>query len=216
MQGCCFLSDSGHRDAEEDGEDDDLEDCVGRHRVNNRHGDDVTHELLGVECGLRDTRIGACRRQFQPDANARLEQVYQNEAERKRDKARADEPKHGTQPDPTKGRCIPHMRNPGDQRAEDQRGNDHFDQPQEGESHEAQIFDKAFNRFRRCRCVDDGAHNDAEHQGNADVQRQTLGHEMSLPDFFYMFAMDAIAAPASRGWGEGEDLNAALVFCPKC
>jgi hypothetical protein len=74
------------------------------------------------------------------------------------------------------------VRNPGDQRREDQRRDDHLDQPQEQGGDDAEIFGDGLEaRVGRCRSivdrlVDRPAGDDPEHQSDQDVAGQILGH----------------------------------------
>ena len=94
---------------------------------------------LQVERGGLDPARRVVGGQRQIQADPRLEQVDQHQAERERDQAGADEPGDARQPDPAERGDVAHMRDAGDQGREDQRSDDHLDQAEEDRRDDAQI-----------------------------------------------------------------------------
>ncbi|MDQ1230536.1 hypothetical protein QE379_001962 [Sphingomonas sp. SORGH_AS 879] len=69
------LADRRDRNAQEERADDDLQHFVGRHRLDQRGGDEVGDEFLKIEPGLHHAAIGGDGGQRQVQADARLQQV---------------------------------------------------------------------------------------------------------------------------------------------
>ena len=173
------LADGGQRDAEEDREDDDRQDLVVAHRLEDRLRHEVGDEVLEVERGGLDAACGGRRRERQVEADAGVKQRDEDQAERQRDEARKDEPEERADADAAERGDVAHVRDAGDQRREDQRRDDHLDQPQEQRGDDAEIVGDRLQPRRACgravvdRGVDRPAGDDAEHQRDQDVAGQS-------------------------------------------
>jgi len=78
--------------AKEQRENDDLQDLVLRHRIDHRRRHEVRDEILQREACLFNTAGGIDSGQGQMQSDAWLQRVDQDQPERQRDKAGANEP----------------------------------------------------------------------------------------------------------------------------
>ena len=116
-------------------------------------------------CGLRgDLRLLPHR---QVDADAGLRDVHRDEADHQRERRDDLEVDDRAQPHAADDLEVPGAGDAGDQRREDQRRDDHLDQPQE-ELAERPEVDGAFGMGR----IDDGAGDDAEHEADENLLRE--------------------------------------------
>ena len=151
------LADGGQRDAEEQREDDDRQDLVGRSSPRrSTAGTTWLTKSLRLNAGGFDAACGRRRRDRQVEADARLKQRDEDQAERQRDEAREDEPAERADADPAERGDVAHVGDARDQRREDERRNDHLDQAQEQRGDDAEIVgDRLELRGARRRAVVD-------------------------------------------------------------
>jgi len=176
------LADGRQRDTEEDRKDDDRQDFVLAHRLEDRGRDDVGDEIVEVEAAGFDAagRGGWRKRKVEADAGA--ENMHEDQAERQRKQAGADEPDQRANADAAERGDVAHVRDARDQSGKDQRRDDHLDQPQEQSGDDAQIFRdrRQPRRALRAAIVDhrigDPARDDSEHECDQDVAGQAFGH----------------------------------------
>jgi hypothetical protein len=121
----------GDRRADEQREDDDLEDLVLGHGVDDGGRHQVGDEALQGEGLGAGGRRGGRRRGLHVQARSWLQQVDHHQPDQQRDDRGADEPAHGLGADPADRCGVLHVGDAGHQGGEDQRGDDHLDQPQE-------------------------------------------------------------------------------------
>ena len=113
-QRSALFADGGERHAGEQREHQNLQDVVGRHRLEGvlrEHREDEfgRGEVLDLtHCLGRSRRIGDRR------AHARLQQIDHDKAKPDRDQAGGNEPGQRPHPDPAKRRTVTHMGNPDD------------------------------------------------------------------------------------------------------
>ena len=115
-------------------------------------------EILEVEGGSLDAAGGGCRREWQVQANSRVEQCDEDEAERERNQAGEDEPADSARAHPPERRDVAHVGDAGDEGREHQRRDDHLDQAEENGGDDAQIIGDGLEPGGACRrAVVDGA-----------------------------------------------------------
>ena len=131
-----FLTDHPERDREDDAEDHDLQHVTVGHRLDDRLGNDVQQDLIPRLRGRRDPRLLAHR---QIDANPWPHHVDGDEADDEREGRDHLEVDDGAQSDPSDDLDVPGPGDPGNQRREDQRCDDHLDQPQEDLAEGAEV-----------------------------------------------------------------------------
>ncbi len=157
------------------------------HRLEDRLRHEVRDEILEVERRRsrrrsRRWRAGSAGRARRPGWSA----VTRISPRCQRHQARKDEPADRTQADPAERRDVAHVRNSGDQRREDERCDDHLDQPQEQGGDDAEIIGDRLQPLgaRRSAVVDRvvrrPAGDDPEHQRDQDELRQSFGHGVPL------------------------------------
>ena len=118
-------------DACKDREDEDLQDIVGRQRLDRVLGEDREDELGRLQlldladCGGGGGDIGDRR------ADAGLEEVDQHQPEADRDEARGNEPRQRAHADAAQGGAVAHMGDADDDGREHQRRNQHLDEVEE-------------------------------------------------------------------------------------
>eukprot|EP01137_Pigoraptor_chileana_P019378 Opistho-2@80349 len=134
-----LFADCGDGNADEQREDDDLKDLVLRHRLDPRFRENVGEEILEVEGNLVDAAGRVNRRQREVEADTGLEEVDEDQAQRERDEAGADEPQDRTTTDATERCGIAHMCDARDEGGEDQRRDDHLDQVEEDRGDDREI-----------------------------------------------------------------------------
>ena len=177
-----LLADGGERDSEEQREDDDRQDLVGAHRLEDRGRDEMADEVLEVEGRGLDAARACRRRKGKVEADAWMKGGDEDEAERQGDEARENEPADRADAD-TAERCdIAHVRDARDQGREDERSDDHLDQAKEQRGDDAEIIGDGLQpvgRRRRAvidRMIDRPSNDDPENEGDQDVPSEFLGH----------------------------------------
>ena len=176
------LADGGERDSEENREDHDRQDLVGAHRLEDRLRHEVRDEILEVERGGLDAARGGGGRDRQVEPDAGMKRSHEDQPERQRHQTREDEPADRTQADAAERGDVAHVRDSGDQRREDERRDDHLDQPQEQGGDDAEVIGDGLQPLgarRRAvvdRVVRRPAGDDPEHQRDQDELRQSFGH----------------------------------------
>ena len=105
-------------------------------------------------------------------ADAGLEQVHQDQAERQRHQRGADEPQHRLAAHPADRSRVGHVADADDQGREHQRRDDHLDQPQEDHAAERDVGGERLLRGRAGELVvDQPAGGDPQHHREDDVGR---------------------------------------------
>jgi hypothetical protein len=168
--------------AEEDGEDEDLQDFVAGHGFDDALREDVGDEVLEVQRAGLQVEAGGRFRQRHAEGGARLQQVGEEQADEQRAERGADEPAERLGTDAADRLRVAHVGQAGDQRGEDQRGDDHLDQAQEDVGQDAEVAGDFLGRGRRRRQRMAGiADDDAEDHGDADqVVRRFIFMRVSL------------------------------------
>ena len=126
--GLRFGADRGARHAEEEGEDDDLQHFAARHGVDDAGREGVFENLGKAGAGLGEA--GGCAF-LQLHADSRLDQIHGAQADEERDGGDDFEIENGFAADAAHGLHVARAGDAGDQRAEEQRRDDRFDQAQE-------------------------------------------------------------------------------------
>ena len=184
-------------DAEEDGEDEDLQDLVGGHGLEDVLREDVGDEVLEIEgAGLQ---VGAGRRVGQGHAQGgtRVEQVGEEQPEEQGAEGGADEPAQGLAADAADGLGVAHAGQTSYQGGEDQGSDDHLDQAQEDVGQDAEIAGDLLGLGRAAsqriaRVADD----DAEDQGKADPG----GQAVHLHGCFLVWVIHSCRPPRPQGF----------------
>ncbi len=161
--------------AEEDGEDEDLQDFVAGHGFHDALREDVGDEVLEVQRAGLQVEAGGRFRQRHAEGGARLQQVGEEQADEQRAERGADEPAERLGTNAADRLRVAHVGQAGDQGGEDQRGNDHLDQAQEDVGQDAEVAGDFLGRGRRRRQRMAGiADDDAEDHGDADPGGQAI------------------------------------------
>jgi hypothetical protein len=135
-------------DAEEQREHHNLQDLVGRHRLDDRARHQVGDEILCRQRGDLEIGRGLGVGQRQVEVVAGAQDVDQHEAHEQRHQRRSHEPQHRLGADAADDLGIAHMGDADHERREHQRRNDHLDQAQEDVGHQRDVIGDAF-RHRR-------------------------------------------------------------------
>ena len=106
---------------------------------------------LRLNAAVCDAARGGRRRERQVEADARVEQSDEDQAERQRHEAGEDEPAERAHADAAERGDVAHVRDAGDQRREDQRRDDHLDQAQEQRGDDAEIVGDRLQPRGACR-----------------------------------------------------------------
>jgi hypothetical protein len=118
-------------------------------------------------------------RLVQVQARARMQQVDHQQAQQQRDGRGADEPAHGLGADPADGGGVLHVGDAGHQGGEDQRRDDHLDQPQEQVGAHLEPLDRLGGLGRVEVLVAGPADQDPEDHGRDDQIGEALVHAVS-------------------------------------
>ena len=113
---------------EDDAEDDDLKHVAARHRVDHRFGDDVEEDLV-PGLGFGGDLVVLPHRQV--DADAGLGDVHRQQADDEGDGGDDLEVDDRAKPHPADDLHVAGAGDAGDERREDQGGDDHLDHPEE-------------------------------------------------------------------------------------
>ncbi len=175
------LAHGGDRNAEEHRKHDDLEDFVGRHRLDDRLGDEMLDEILQGHRRCLEARRRAGVRERHIEVHPGLQDVDHQEAEQQRSERGGEEPGHRFHKDPPDRRGIAHVRDAHHQSREHQRRNDHFDQAQEHRRHEIEVTGHILGATRIEPGINGVADSDTQRHGGQDDVYHVLLHEPGLP-----------------------------------
>ncbi len=165
----------GDRRADEDREDDDLQDLVLGHGVEDRGRHKMGDEAMQRE-GVRRSRRRAGRHGFrQMHVRARLQQLNHHQTQHQRHDRGADEPGHGLDAEPPDRGGVLHMGDARHKGGEHQRRDDHLDQTQKDVGDEIEVRRGGRSLIRRQKFIQAPArHNAEDHSPDDEVSENTF------------------------------------------